>query len=528
MGRHGGSLWVEGGRMDDIVSVSRPAVSEPTEPTRPTEPTEPQTPESSTPQVFAGRYRVTGELGHGGMADVYAAIDEVLRRRVAVKVFRPGPDSAADRERFHVEVRTMAGLTHPNLVSLYDGGQDVTSPWCVMQLLDGGTLADLTDPLPADRVAELGAQLADGLAYIHQQGIVHRDLKPSNVLLDGEGAAYLSDFGVAQMVDASRLTASGAMIGTAAFLAPEQVLGAPVGPPVDVYALGLVLLEALTRRREYPGGPVESALARLARPPRIPASLGTRLVELLGAMTSTDPAGRPSAAAVAQMLRAVADERFVTDQLPTLTAAARPAGPATEQDPVSRRWPARRTVGLRRGALGVLAAASVAVALSVALHTPGAAVGGNVSGPVVVTPTGAPPNPVVAAEPGTVVQPVELPDASTAAVTGPASAGVVKPVGPGPAQVRPATNPRPPTAAGITGGPSLVPTPVLSPVPSPTGKPSPNPSPTPSIRSTPSPTGSPSSVGPSPKPSTSTASPSPASPRPASPTPGITPSPTSV
>lgn len=262
------------------------------------------------------RYRLTHVIGRGGMADVYRATDEVLGRPVAIKAFRPSSGGDSERQRFLGEVRTLAGLAHPHLVQLFDGGQDDAQPWCAMHYLDGGTFADLVGPpdtaaergAGAQRVAAIGAQIADGLAYIHERGIVHRDVKPSNVLLDTDGEAYLSDFGVAQMVDATRMTSTGSLLGTAAYLSPEQVLGRPATSAVDIYALGLVLLEALTGRREFPGAPIESAVARLSRSPQIPDTLGPQWSDLLTRMTSLDPADRPDAAAVADTLAGLTGE----------------------------------------------------------------------------------------------------------------------------------------------------------------------------------------------------------------------------
>ncbi|MBO0827335.1 MAG: serine/threonine protein kinase [Streptosporangiales bacterium] len=199
------------------------------------------------PRVLAERYEIEERIGGGGMADVYRALDRRLDRSVAVKVFRPGTDTAG-RNRFEAEARLVAGLAHAGLVPVYDVGLDGAAPFLVMQLVDGPTLAQqvATGPLSAGRTARIGMELARTLAYVHARGIVHRDVKPSNVLLDPTGRVLLTDFGVSRLVDAARMTATGQAIGTAAYLAPEQVRGATAGPAADVYALGLVLLECLT------------------------------------------------------------------------------------------------------------------------------------------------------------------------------------------------------------------------------------------------------------------------------------------
>jgi serine/threonine protein kinase len=268
------------------------------------------------PTVLGGRYRVVERLGRGGMADVYRAEDQVLGRLVAIKVFRAGVERDHHLTRFRAEVRTLARLTHPHLVALYDAGGDSTEPWCAMEYVDGGSLGDRHGPLPPDQVARIGEHVAGALAYVHGEGIVHRDVKPSNVLLDHEGGAFLSDFGIARLVDGTRITQSGLMIGTAAFLSPEQVRGATAGPACDVYALGLVLLEALTGRREYPGTPVESAVARLTRPPQVPDDLGDDWHDLLTRMMAETPADRPDPSAVADALGRIARRSIVPLEVP--------------------------------------------------------------------------------------------------------------------------------------------------------------------------------------------------------------------
>src|SRR4051794_7134888 len=240
--------------------------------------------------MIAGRYRVDRLLGRGGMADVFSAYDVVLDRPVAVKVLRAaGPE---ELERHRGEVTTLAKLSHPALVSLYDAGTDAQDrPYFVMELVDGVTLADClrTGQLDGERTGAIGVALAEALAYVHARRIVHRDLKPGNVLLGTDGRTRLADFGIARVVDATRITGTGLTVGTAAYLAPEQVAGEAVGPPADVYALGLVLLECLTGSPAYDGQPVEVAMARLAKPPVVPAGRPPSWRTVLMQMTDLQP-----------------------------------------------------------------------------------------------------------------------------------------------------------------------------------------------------------------------------------------------
>lgn len=237
------------------------------------------------------------------MADVYEGVDTRLRRPVAVKVFRPGSDPQAE-DRLAAEAVLLARLQHPGLVTVYDAGRHDDRAYLVMELVDGITLRGLLErgALPERRVAALGTALARALAHVHRAGIVHRDVKPSNVLLDRAGDPHLADFGIARLANATRHTAPDVLTGTAAYLSPEQVQGRQVGPATDIYALGLVLLECLKGELEYPGNPLESAIARLHRPPTLPTWLCPDLGTLLQAMTAQDAEARPDAEHCAKVL----------------------------------------------------------------------------------------------------------------------------------------------------------------------------------------------------------------------------------
>jgi serine/threonine protein kinase len=269
----------------------------------------------------AGRYELGPVIGVGSSAVVRRARDLRDDAPVAVKQFHPGA-SALDLRQQRQEIATLEQLHHPGLVALHDGGTEDGRPFVVTDLVEGPTLAERirTGPLRPDEVLRLGALLAGALAHVHSCGIVHRDVKPANVLLGDGARPRLADFGIARALDGTVATEAGCVVGTAAYLAPEQVRGERVGPPADVYALGLVLLEALTARREYPGLAVESATARLHRVPAVPAGLPAGLGPLLEAMTYDDPERRPTAAAVAA---ALAGDRSAPASGPVATPRAR-------------------------------------------------------------------------------------------------------------------------------------------------------------------------------------------------------------
>ncbi|MEU5819724.1 MULTISPECIES: serine/threonine-protein kinase [Streptomyces] len=282
-------------------------------------------------EVLSGRYRLDELLGSGGAADVHRGLDLRMRRPVAVKVFRP--DACLDAEEsWRSEAEILARLHHPGLVTAFDAGHHDGRAFLVMQLIEGTTLKNhiAGGPLTPDAAAALGAGLAQALAHAHEAGIVHRDVKPSNILLDAERRPYLVDFGISRPLDATTRTAPDTLVGTAAYLSPEQVLGRPVGRPADIYALGLVLLECLTGRLEYGGGPVEAAIARLHRPPALPDGAPEPFRALLGRMTDQDDHARPTARDCARALTALADTTHtVTAPATTERLAAVPEPPGT-------------------------------------------------------------------------------------------------------------------------------------------------------------------------------------------------------
>ena len=268
--------------------------------------------------VIGERYRIDEQVGRGGMAIVYRAHDETLGRTVALKVLQGHPTDAAAAQRERSEVALLASLSHPALVTLFDaaeytvGGEQRTC--LIMEYVDGPTLEARISQRPIGRadVVAMATDLAEALDVVHSRGVVHRDIKPANILLgtsrlEGrEYAARLADFGIAYLIDSTRITEAGTLIGTAAYLSPEQARGAAPGSSSDIYSLGLVLLEALTGVREFPGSMIESVSARLSRDPLVPTTLDTGWIELLRSMTARDPAARPTAAEVASAVRVIA------------------------------------------------------------------------------------------------------------------------------------------------------------------------------------------------------------------------------
>src|SRR5919199_421699 len=250
--------------------------------------------------LFDGRYRIMRKLGTGGMANVYLAEDQELGRRVAIKILNDrhaGDDQFV--ERFRREAKNAAGLSHPNIVSIYDRGEAEGTYYIAMEYLDGRSLKELIvsrGPAPIPLAIDYARQILNALRFAHRNGIVHRDIKPHNVLVDGEGRVKVTDFGIAR-AGASQMTEEGSIIGTAQYLSPEQARGTRVDQTSDLYSLGIVLYELLTGTVPFTGDtPVEIAMRHLsavperpsARRPEVPHDLDMVVLRAL----AKDPADR--------------------------------------------------------------------------------------------------------------------------------------------------------------------------------------------------------------------------------------------
>src|SRR5436190_6177662 len=227
--------------------------------------------------VFDGRYKIVRKLGTGGMADVYLAEDQELGRRVAIKILNDR--HAADEsfvERFRREAKNAAGLSHPNIVSIYDRGTAEGTYYIAMEYLDGRSLKELIvarGPAPIKVAIEYARQILGAIGFAHRHGIVHRDIKPHNVLVGPEGRLKVTDFGIARS-GASQMTEVGSIIGTAQYLSPEQARGSPVDQTSDLYSVGVLLFEMLTGQVPFTGDtPLEIAMKHLSEVPKPPSEL---------------------------------------------------------------------------------------------------------------------------------------------------------------------------------------------------------------------------------------------------------------
>jgi serine/threonine protein kinase len=314
-------------------------------------------------RVIDGRFVLRELLGRGGMSEVWLAEDRDLGRPVALKLLAGDADPA----RLVREARAIAALSHPNIAGLYDVGEAEGRPYLVLESLPGGTLEErLEDDMSvADRETKrLAAEIAAGLAHAHTSGIVHRDLKPSNVLFDTEGRAKLADFGIAQAAGQATLTEAGTVMGTAAYLSPEQAEGKPVGPAADVYSFGVLLYRLLTGRLPFTGAtPLEVALKhqreRAAPVASIRPDAPADLAALAERSLAKNPADRPHDGA--ELMALLADR--VTAVLPRSPAAEERTIVLGAPAPPDRRG--TRRLGLLLALLALLGTAGVLAAVLV-------------------------------------------------------------------------------------------------------------------------------------------------------------------
>ena len=348
--------------------------------------------------VLGARYELVERIASGGMGDLWRAVDDVLGRDVAVKILKRELSSQPGfLERFRREARQTAMLSHPGIATVYDYGEDDGTPYIVMELVAGEPLSALlarSGRLPTPVAASLLTQAADALAVAHRAGIVHRDVTPGNLLVSADGRLKVTDFGIARMVEASPLTATGSVLGTAQYLSPEQASGRTTTPASDVYSLGVVAYEMVAGRRPFlADSHVGLAMAHLNEPPPplpddVPAALRTAILHAL----KKDPATRPAdGAAFAAELRALGPlgrstldtrTRAVPATVPIEVAAGaftppgatmpmpgldlpEPHGPARDAPPSAPNRDGRR----RHPALMIAAAAAVVVVLVLLLVT---------------------------------------------------------------------------------------------------------------------------------------------------------------
>ena len=304
-------------------------------------------------EVIGGRYELKHVVGSGGMSTVYCAFDTLLERNVALKILHAqyGEDEEYV-ERFRREARAVAQLSHPNIVTVIDRGEEDGRQFIVFELVEGDNLKELVErggPLPVRRVLDLGLEVGRALAFAHAQGLVHRDVKPQNVLLNGDGLAKVTDFGIVRSLDAIGNTETGTVLGTSQYIAPEQARGERVDAQTDVYSFGVVLYELLTGEVPYPGDnflsvamkhvnePVPSVLERR---PDCPLRLATLIESSLAKAPGDRPASMDDVVAELEAVMADLDSRAEGEA----TMIARPKSvPQPVRPPRARRrtrvWP---------------------------------------------------------------------------------------------------------------------------------------------------------------------------------------------
>jgi eukaryotic-like serine/threonine-protein kinase len=339
----------------------------------------------STGQIFGSRYELVSRIAIGGMGEVWKANDSVIGRTVAIKILKE--EFLGDpgfRERFRAEAKHAALVNHEGIANVFDYGEEENNAYLVMELVPGEALSTVLERdkiLPATKVLHIVAQTAHALHAAHQAGLVHRDIKPGNLLITPDGTVKITDFGIARLADQVPLTATGQVMGTVQYLAPEQAGGKPASPLTDVYSLGIVAYEALAGKRPFRGeSQVAIAMAQIKeKPPELPSSIPEPVRRLVMSCMSKKPEGRPASAhdlAQAALALARGDTAEGLALIPAAVEESSGSTPSGKGSPDDQKNGAKKgfTMGrnfwLLSGVAAALAIALIATSLSVLLQNP--------------------------------------------------------------------------------------------------------------------------------------------------------------
>ena len=431
-----------------------------------------------------GKYEIRGRLGAGAMGTVFDAFDPVIERRAALKtVRRPAPDDPDGAEamgRFKREAQAAGRLNHPHIVAVYDYGEDAQAAWIAMELVEGGTLKDPLDRgdrFPLAQTLRIMEQVLAALDYSHRRGVVHRDIKPANIMLTADGQVKIADFGIAR-IENSAMTQVGTIMGTPAYMAPEQLRGEAVDSRADIWAAGVVLYQLLTGEKPFAGGYSSVQHKALNTEPTPPSALSVTAPRAFDGVIARAMAKRPddrfaTADAFAEALRGAMVAAVPEDATMVATQAQVKTTPAiTTAAPLKKRQP----MALIAGGGGLLAAAAVAAFLAFDQPTPTVVAQAPETprpGPAARTTTGATPGPTLA--PPLILAPAP-PVAPVLAPTLPPSVGPTQGPTPGPTTL-PTAGPTPPQPVPAVRTEARMPQAPAQPRESSGGTPLPTPSP---------------------------------------------------
>jgi serine/threonine-protein kinase len=337
----------------------------------------------TTGQVFGSRYELVSRIAIGGMGEVWKANDSVIGRLVAIKILKE--EYLGDpgfRERFRTEAKNAALVNHEGIANVFDYGEEDGSAYLVMELVPGEALSTVLERekiLPASRVLSIVAQTAAALHQAHLAGLVHRDIKPGNLLITPDGTVKITDFGIARLADQVPLTATGQVMGTVQYLAPEQAGGKPASPATDIYSLGIVAYEALAGKRPFRGeSQVAIAMAQIKdAPPELPSSIPEHVRALVMSCMAKKPEGRPRTAhdlaqASLAMARGDIDEGLALIPEVALEASSSTGGTTTTKPPRPAKEPLKlgRNFWILSGVGAFVAVALIATSLVVLAQSP--------------------------------------------------------------------------------------------------------------------------------------------------------------